>query len=465
MDLDSEHAFDGAAPVTLQDMLDAREARAAMQREMLAEHRRPLVSFTLNIPGEYKSYRLADEAFREGAGEIRRRLMMRGWAILAHRERPLATGHEGYFAVAADVGAVKAAMVDLEETHPLGRLFDADVLGADGAPLRGVDRERKERPCLLCDRSVWECARDRRHPARELALAAARLLDGHLRPRFVERVARDALRAILYELLVTPKSGLVDRRNNGAHRDMTVFTFADSAAALAPYFRDLVRAGMEDGSAEADGGAIPETLRRIGLEAERAMFDATGGVNTHKGLLFSLGLLSAGMGILRARGQAAGVDSLCAVCAAMAGGTMAELDAGAPESRGRRLFASYGEPGVRGEAAAGFPNARLHCLPVLRRLLAAGYSPNDAGAVGLLHLLARVGDANILHRAGPGRLATIRGRVGERLRGEEDVGDLLKFARELDDDCIARNVSPGGSADLLAVSFMLYFLFEGGEAG
>ena len=99
-----------------------------------------------------------------------------------------------------------------------------------------------------------------------------------------------------YEVTTTPKPGLVDRRNSGSHRDMDVFTFIDSAAALYPYFEACARTGRETAEQPA-----PETfaaLRPLGCEAEGEMLDATGGVNTHKGAVFSVGIVCAALGRL-----------------------------------------------------------------------------------------------------------------------------------------------------------------------
>ena len=108
-------------------------------------------------------------------------------------------------------------------------------------------------------------------------------------------MARTALKSLLYEVSVTPKPGLVDRDNPGAHGDMDYYSFIDSAAALAPYFSRCAALGRDS---LCEPGEVLTRLRPLGLEAEEAMKQATGGANTHKGLIFSLGILCAAAGRL-----------------------------------------------------------------------------------------------------------------------------------------------------------------------
>lgn len=99
-----------------------------------------------------------------------------------------------------------------------------------------------------------------------------------------------AYEALLAEVNATPKPGLVDRANAGAHTDMDHGTFLLSAEALRPWFREFARLG--EASAPKAPEAVLPSLRPAGIAAEEAMFAATGGVNTHKGAIFSLGLLT-----------------------------------------------------------------------------------------------------------------------------------------------------------------------------
>ncbi len=451
-----------APEAALEDVLAAREARAARVRGMGRECGCPVVSFTLNIPGPRKAHALAKEAFRLGKDALLAQLRAAGMDVLRQVEVAEKTGFEGTYAVAGDAAAIKGLAVRIEEEHPLGRLFDMDVSDAGGHALRGSDAGRGERSCIVCGKPVWACARSRAHSAEELAARAARMIQDFLHRDYADHVAELATRALLHEVLVSPKPGLVDRRNNGAHGDMDTFTFAASAAALTPYFRDMAARGLAFPPG-GDRGALLPRLRVPGIAAEGKMFAATGGVNTHRGLVFSMGLFCAAAGVLRGREGAVSVARLLEVCAAIAAATPGELGENAENTHGREVCRKFGLTGVRGEAAAGYPALRLHGFPVFREMRARGHSLNDAGVAALLHLMAHVEDTNIVFRAGAAALGEVRAEVGGFLAGRPEMPAMLRYAEELDVRLIERNISPGGSADLLALVFFLSWI--GDEAG
>ena len=210
--------------------------------------------------------------------------------------------------------------------------------------------------------------------------------------------ARLAVRALLYEVTTTPKPGLVDRRNSGSHKDMDVFTFMDSAAALYPYFEACARTGRETAEQPA-----PETfaaLRPLGCEAEGEMLDATGGVNTHKGAVFSVGIVCAALGRLDRSLWAEAARVLAEVSAMTAGLTEKDFAGVTAENAatvGQKLYIQYGIAGVRGQVEAGLPAVLNVGLPVLEAGLAKGYDfdrvgGGDSFASGLIYGLMTEGD-------------------------------------------------------------------------
>ncbi len=261
-------------------------------------------------------------------------------------------------------------------------------------------------------------------------------------------VARLARRALEEEVLLTPKPGLVDRANSGAHRDMDCETFLRSAAALEPCFARLAQIGME--LAALPAGETLSHLRPIGLEGERAMYAATGGVNTHKGALFSMGLLCASAGRLLARGQGLAAQSVCRAAAETASGISRELTG--RDTHGLLACAAYGGRGVRGEAEDGFPSVLEVALPAYRNARQTR-SHEEAALCALLALMAEVDDTTVLHRGGRKGLEWLQREAKDLLADVSPDG-----LRALDERCISRNLSPGGSADLLAVMLFLLSL-------
>ena len=283
------------------------------------------------------------------------------------------------------------------------------------------------------------------------------------------KIADLAVRALICEVDTTPKPGLVDRDNNGAHTDMNHFMFLRSALALRPCFVQCADLGL--------GGMVSaDELRQIGLAGETAMFEATGGVNTHKGLVFSLGILCAACGILLAQKYAQDEDNfdgairfdgeeLQKTCAQIAAGLLGENPAQTGASRSGAVAETHGEvvrretgiSGVKGEALSGFETAFTLGLPVLRDALDRVGEMNEACVETLIHLLAKTDDSNLVYRGGLEGLEFVRTRAEELL--SDDPGDMDAI-RELDRECIERNLSPGGCADLLAITIMLHLVVK-----
>ncbi|QAT48762.1 citrate lyase holo-[acyl-carrier protein] synthase [Caproiciproducens sp. NJN-50] len=448
------------SPATLKEILYARELRTNCQRRLLAEFGRPLVSFTLNIAGGRKAFPLAERTFREGKWLIARELERAGIPVAVYREDCGRTGYAGFYAVDAGAERVKRLAAAIEESGPLGRLFDIDVLRRDGTKISREDIGLPERTCLICGKPALLCSRSAAHPVEEVVRKTQEIMRSCFQEQYAGRVAQSAVRAMLYEVAVTPKPGLVDREGNGAHRDMDIFTFFDSISALAPCFRRFVQEGLDF---RGEPRKLLASCRYSGLLAEDAMFRATGGVNTHKGLIFSLGVLCAAMGYLHGNGLPEDMDAVLEACSEIAAPARGELEKApkGPPTHGEKAYSECGFSGARGEAAKGFPHVKSIALPLLRSLRKAGLSPNDAGVAVLLHLISRVDDTNAVSRSGLATYRAVQSEVQKCLSETSEPKELLNLARGLNEKFISLNISPGGCADLLAVTFFLSFLFPG----
>lgn len=430
--------------VTLQDILLAREKRVQKQRELLDAYHCPLICFTMNIAGPVKTSPLIERGFRVGLKQLE------SLPIVAHEILYKNTGCEGYFAVNTDAVALKAACIKIEESTPIGRLFDMDVLDIDGHKL---DRPG-QRGCIVCGAPGRGCAATRAHSVTELQNATNRILQEHFRQQDQIKIADLAVGSLIDEVQTTPKPGLVDQRNTGSHQDMDLFTFVASAIALRPYFEECVAIGQDTAT-----HAPEETfrlLRQAGLQAEKAMYQATCGVNTHKGAIFTLGILCGSIGRLwTASVPVAPIDDLLKECAAMGQAAMADFDKADGSTAGQRLYLQKGLRGIRGEVADGLPAVANISLPALEEGLAKGYSQNRAAASALIQLIAQVEDSNLYHRGGEEGAAFAK-------EAAKALGRFPKKAQieALDDAFIERNLSPGGCADLLAATLFLHKLKE-----
>ena len=292
-----------------------------------------------------------------------------------------------------------------------------------------------------------------------------------MKKKFCKYISSVATRSMLYELSASPKPGLVDRNNSGAHDDMDFFTFLDSISVLGPYFELCALAGLN--FKEGNYRGLLKKLRPLGIEAEKDMFKATSGVNTHKGVVFSQGIIASAAGILYSGSREVNIFNIIETVKEITWGVTDELEIKKENGTltyGERLFKKYGITGIRGEVEAGFPTVWEHSYPFLKELIAReGYKKtgiNDIMVQTLLKLMAHTEDSNILGRAGKEGLEFVQSSAKEAL----DLGGIFtsegkRYIKELDNTFIRRNISPGGSADLLSVTFMLFLLENGGLDG
>ena len=443
-------------PVQLLDMLDARERRVFKQKDLIDKFHAPIVCFTMNIAGPYKNSPLIRRGFMYGCKELEMSLCREKIKILHKEEYSAATGNEAFFVLDAKAIKIKAISSEIEDSSPMARLFDMDVLDATEEKLDRSLLSLPQRKCLICGRPAKECARSRTHTVEDLQKRTNELLEGELNKLDALTIAKQAARALLYEVTTTPKPGLVDRRNTGSHKDMDSFTFMSSTAALFPYFEECARRGIED----AKNGLSPKesfsAIRPLGKQAENHMLAATKGVNTHKGAIFSVGLACAALGRLdyEDRKNPAKVLEECAkMTEGLTQSDYAKIKE--PQTAGQKFYKDYGVLGVRGQAEAGFPAVLNAGLPILEKGIELGLDNDRIGAAALLAMLCADDDTNMIARGGR----------EEQIRTSRQVKELLKdnpfpdkeTLMDLDDQFMQKNLSPGGSADLLALSWLLHF--------
>lgn len=442
--------------ITLEELLAAKENRALRRERMQAEHPGTCLSLSVNMPGPEKDSPRIRALFRHALLRIGTALPVAAALSVQGKAGPHAV-----LAVEAGAEAAKEAAVALESERPWGRLLDIDVYGPSGAavssPARGPGRT-----CFLCPELAVACMRERRHtPEAVMAGVEALFTAFHAdMSRDVSepaaRLASLGLEAMLHEAASAPSPGLVDPFHSGSHADMDFFTFQRSSAALASGLARCAEAGIRHGG---EPRALLPVLRAIGVEAEQAMFRATNGVNTQKGLLFSLGLALGAAGLLVRDGTPVTPEAVSALLREMAAGLVArELGGNAPRTAGERMYRDFGISGIRGEVEAGLPSVLGAGLPTLENALARGEGCNRALIRALVALMAEVDDTTILARSPRlESLRTVQEKAREVLRsGLLDRDSWQDALWALDAAFVKENLSPGGSADLLALTWFLH---------
>lgn len=273
-------------------------------------------------------------------------------------------------------------------------------------------------------------------------------------PYIIGHLASMALQA---ELDTTPKPGLVDRNDNGAHRDMDHALMQRSIQALHPYFVRLAQLGFTDKQ------PCHDEIVNIGIEAEREMFKATGGVNTHKGALFSIGLAAVAL---------AG-EAFCRITQAEGCGTMAYNDVNSKQIQSlsnsiaslARLFpdtnGTHGSKakannilkGALDNAREGYTQLFKAWLPFYIDRIAEG--DNYALHKTLLRIMCDLDDTNIVYRTSMETMQEVKTEARQMLDASRNIVNFEAALQAMNTDYIHRNISPGGSADMLSLVVFL----------
>lgn len=273
----------------------------------------------------------------------------------------------------------------------------------------------------------------------------------------LQKVGQYLTQAILLEVSTHPKPGLVTRLSNGAHKDMSIFTFMMSSAVLSKAFNDLQDIG------QAHRGTLAELfckLRSYGVGAEAELLRVTKGVNTQRGILFAGGIVSAVSGYAMNMGLSR--DALLPMIKEMAAGLVAKelknLDHAAMTA-GEKLYYKYGITGIRGEVENGFQSVVNYGLPALEDAFNKGATINDALVHALISLMTVVEDSNVIWRTDYDTLLEVQ-RIAKNIlslgsvfteKGRMAIAETERYF-------LQRRISPGGSADLLSVTIALYLL-------
>jgi len=348
----------------------------------------------------------------------------------------------------------------------LGRLFDIDVLNEGPCKISRRDVGMILRKCIVCNDFAINCITSRKHKRKEIIEKVNKMIDDFSAQSFdywVNKIGEIALKSILLELSCTTKPGLVDRFNSGANQDMVFTTFINSTAAIAYGLYQFVRLGIDNTDKIEE---ILPHLRKIGIGMERNMFEATGGINTQKGLIFLEGLICTAAGSLIKEGKKLSPEQICQkikkICKGIVDKELKILYGSSLRKKltnGERLFLKYGISGIRGEAERGFPTVREKGLPALRAGLKDGLSFNDASVQSLISIMTIAEDTNVIIRS---NLSFLHKEVQTRAKEIIELGGMynLKGRRKintLDRYLIKKGVNPGGSADLLAITITLYY--------
>lgn len=471
----------------MESILRGREKRVKIRKEFIKKNKRA-VSFlclSINMPGLDKRNDFAQRLFYDAQKTIYQQLAREKIELLDQLTLTNKAGSVLLLAVELKPKNLKEIMLKIEADHILGRFFDLDVYNQSNISLSRTDFNYPPRKCFICNDHAKACMRTAKHSQQELEnfIAAEKEKFYNYLDKKISKAAviveEIAYRAVLEEIFTTPKPGLVDLVDQGSHLDMDFDTFLKSSAAIKPFFSEFFKCG----AAKFLQANKFETLKMIGQKAETAMFKATKGVNTQKGIIFSFALIIAAFGEIFSRGfdfsSSRMVFEISKTVKSWTSGLVEneltnkvkkivngedQFQAEREMTHGQLIYLKYGITGARGEAENGFESVLEQALPELKNHLKAGYHPNLASIQALISLISEVDDSNLLFRSDLKTLRKIQKRFTKlreyngvlSKKGQKEYQTLCSYLKE-------KSLSPGGSADLLAVAHLFLNLEKNSE--
>lgn len=433
-----------------------RDRRVLYQEHLLKENKdKTLVTIRINYPGIEKSNYITDNIVNTIYNEI---LTYYGKFIVFEDKYKNKEGIVAHFLFDLDFVNVKKEMINVEEEHILGICLDIDVYTLKNDKVIGISRSdlfKKPRRCFICDLDAKICSRAQTHTIDEIKnyfeVVYKNFKDSQKKTdSLAYEVSQMALKAMISEVSTFPSFGLVSPISSGAHKDMDYYTFLNSAVAITPFLKKMFEVGYSYYSPEY----IFDAIRDIGKECEDKMFEATNNINTHKGMIFLMGISMAAIGkALYENKEFYQIQDIIKSMVKNILDDFKELHKKEKLTHGERLYLEYGFTGIRGQVQDGlsvlFDN-------IIDNYINSDLKENDLYTQILIELMARVEDSTVVYRHD---ISTLR-------KVQSDAKDLLNmggiFTEEgrqkchhLEDLYIKENISPGGCADLLAISILL----------
>lgn len=436
--------------VELAELLKSRDEKALLKSEFIDRYKMPVVSLSMNIAGEIKRSPLVDLAFEYGYSRLIKELG-------EPKKSLVKCDFTGCFALLVfdlEAELLKSKCLAIEEELPVGRLLDLDVTDAIGMLIRRPDT--KGRKCLVCGGPVFECSRARAHGLDDVIFKTQNILLDFAS----DKISKLAVSALKEELELTPKPGLVDQRNCGAHSDMDFDMMLRSAMSLKVYFENTLRLGFD---MNLSNHCELIKLRNLGIEAEKRMMHLTSGVNTHRGAIYGMGILLSALGnclkhggslVYKSRKIAEGLFELKKCSSDLECNKHVETTKILMgKSNGELAREAFGRCGAEDEAMKGFPTAFAGACYLENLVNKYGRPTLIAKLRSFLFILEKADDSNLIHRGGRKGLELAKTEA-RRIRNLDD-DKLVKALEELDDVFIEMNLSPGGTADIYAQSLLL----------
>ena len=284
-------------------------------------------------------------------------------------------------------------------------------------------------------------------------------------------ISSRAVKALINEATLTPKPGLVDINNSGSHNDMDLPLFFRSANSFYNGFLQYILCGYHH---RGNMDELMKKIRIIGIENELVMLENTANVNTHKGANFSFGVLLSAIGVYLSKEDLKTFEHFTytdiiacfeitkEITAKIITNDFANIKNKTNLSHGEKMYMEYGITGIRGEAASGYQTITKTILPKMIELQKTDKTKKLIFLELLFELMAITDDSNVLHRGGMEKLNYIKKIAKNFLPNFSELSEqeIINEVAKLDREFIKKNISPGGAADLLAITIFIDDLLQ-----
>lgn len=271
------------------------------------------------------------------------------------------------------------------------------------------------------------------------------------------KIGEAAILGMLYEVSTSPSPGLVSPYSSGSHSDMDFFTFLKSTSSISYAMYLCAQIGIDS---DED---ILKKVRSIGIHAEKNMLEMTEGVNTQRGLLFLAGIVCAAAGSCIRKNKLVDRHNISEECKIICHGLvereLKSLDKNSKLTNGEKLYLKYGVTGIRSEIEGGLPSVLNTSLPLLQDALKCGIELKHALCHSLIGLMSVVEDTTVINRCGLEGLERMRSEAVTALKlgGMKNI-EGINHIKHMEEVFTENKISPGGAADLLAITVMIYEL-------
>lgn len=439
-----------------------REKRVETQNYLIEKFKKPILVLRGNYPGEDKNNFIPTDIVKIISKDIEEIFNLK---IINKKILNSIEGITYIFSIDSFGKNIKKIAMEIEETHILGRCVDIDVFDENGYPFSRSDFGGTKRKCFLCQEMAFVCGRNKTHSIQEVQNFIRKKYEEYLALKeekeiLSETLGNFALKSLILEVSAAPSFGLVSPLTNGAHRDMDFFTFIHSSFSISKYFKDVVSVSYSSLSLDL----IFSKIRYLGKIAEIEMFKATKNVNTHKGMIFLMGISLACAAKAKFDGKSFSFISnyIKHMCRDILK-DFENLENKTSLTHGEVLYIKHGISGVRGIVKDGLFIIFQGSLDIFNDSLLKDESINCAMVRTLIFLMSNLEDTTILHRHNLDILMEIQKNAKELHSTFNNCSIDKAILEELEKNYIDRNISPGGSADLLAITMFFHYcesLFE-----